>query len=77
MLTLIMRTMPLFEDRARCRFVVGIAKPWVSQLAPTLQETYIAQRITNPSLFKHSNTVYKRRSSMDIFSSLSNMYPWD
>ena len=37
--------------------LLGIAKPWVSQLAPTLQETYIAQRINNSNLFKHFNTV--------------------
>ena len=37
--------------------LLGIAKPWVSQLAPTLQEIYIAQRINNPNLFKYFNTI--------------------
>ena len=33
--------------------LLGIAKPWVSQLAPTLQEIYIAQCINNSNFFKH------------------------
>ena len=40
-----MRKVPICAEPSLA--LLGIAKPWVSQLAPTLQETYIAQRVNN------------------------------